>query len=188
MSQLFQTQDTPLAITLLTCGVPVPLHPVQQLPMPFINVYDPKILRDLGYGGGKWTIEDAVRDAWKNNRPGTIFYNFERNERLERIVAAWNKQKIAIRQQASLSGTGGQPIGECQLDEVEAAKFACQLFHNRKQTIEDWRLVSPFILIPGETSSEQETDGEGRTVIVTVGSYRGYFLDCTPEDRRHLRI
>lgn len=189
MSQLFQTQNTPLAVTLLTCGVPVP-RDEHDLPMPMMNVYDAETLRRLGYGGGQWKIEDAVRDAWKNKRPGIVVYNFVRSDLQHRLCEAWDKQSAFLQEQAfGQVGTGARHAGQSKLDPVEAVRFACQLFKNRKQTIEDWRIVTPFILLEGESRIESGgTDAEGREVSIVIGSYKGYFITASAEDRAHLKV
>lgn len=180
-NDIFQTQNTALAVTLATCGIPIPKLESGKY-CPFLNVYNAEILAKLGYRG--LDIETAVRTAHKEGKPGDIFYNFVRCPDQSRVCKAFGKQESLMRE-AERHGDGPTSTGTCTLNIDEAARFAAQLLTNRKKLASQWLLATPFILLEGEVTFEPSDDGETATV---VGSFTGYFLNASPAIRDHLRL
>jgi len=175
----YQTQDTALALTLSTCGVPF-FKDSEGRECPFVHIYTAAILRKLGYKG--IPFEDAARTARERGQNGIIVYNFERTELCERIITAYFKFSQAIAKADELK----RPLEtSINIDPIEAAKFGCQLLKNRRRftPLELCKGAVPYICIDGDSKTEQE---DGKTV--TIGSFKLLQLDASTEIREHLKV
>lgn len=178
--KLFQTQNTALAVTLATLGIPFATSDSGQ-PAPFLNIYDPGILKRLGYTG--WNLEDAARDAHAKGRPGIVHYQFQRTPLLEQIIAAYNKRH----EQIGAADHGLSPAPEeIDIDPEIAARLACQLLKNRSDMISGWKSAVPMLVIPGGTSSEADPTRPGGKVL--TGSCKMISLNASPATRAHIGL
>lgn len=178
--KIFQTQNTALAVTLATLGVPFATSASGQ-PAPFLNIYDPGILKRLGYTG--WNLEDAARDAHKHGRPGIVHYQFQRTPLLEKITAAYNKRHDQI---SSADFGAAAPPEEIDIDPELAARLACQLLKNRSDMIAGWKSAVPMLVIPGNTSTGSDPTRPGGKVV--TGSCKMISLNATAETRARLGL
>lgn len=175
MNQLFfQTQDTGLAVTLATAGVPF-MSGADGRPFPFFNVYTAAILRGYGYPAGM-PIETAARAAWKAGKRGRISYNFVRDELCDRLLKVWHAHgKTMSLADAADCGDSRLIVG-ANPDVI--AVICAQFCKNRKMLTESWRKVSPCIEA-GEMRTERGADGQ----IVMSGDLRLVSLNASPELR-----
>jgi hypothetical protein len=173
---LFQTQNTALAVTLATCGVPFATDPNGNA-IPFLNIYDAARLELLGYKG--WSLREAAHDAWKKGKPGKIIYNFQRTEELEKVIKGFDKRSAILAHPEFKDTDTTLP----HLSPEEYGALCCQLLHNRKMLLEGWKTAMPHISIMGATHSQSENGRE-----VTVGSFKVFSLNASPETLKKLGL
>ena len=179
-NQIFQTKDTALATTLATLGVPFAKNDSGQL-VAFLNVYDPGILKKLGYKG--WKMLAAAKDAHAKRRPGVIHYQFEKTPLLLAVVEAFNTRQAQIKDQ-DFARTA--PAEDIDIEPAVAARFACQLMNNRFDLINAWQTAVPMLSVPGETSVAPDPEKPG--VKVVTGSCRLVSINASPETLAHLGL
>ena len=175
----YQTQDTALALTLETCGVPF-FKDESGEPRPFVHIYTPQILRKLGYRGMR--IEEAARQAVEKGQNGIVVYNFERTELCEQIIQAYHKHSEAI----AVAEAANRPLEtRIEINPIDAARFACQLLRNRRNhtPAKLCQAIAPYICMMGEMKTETEGDK-----TVTVGSFKLIPLNASKELRRELNL
>lgn len=164
MQAFYQHKNLALAVTLATCGVPFPVDDGGR-PVPFIHFYDGATLKKiLGPDGAPlyagWNVQDAARDAWQRGYRGTVVYQSQRCEMLERILKAYDKHSDLI----ARSEASGLPIQTTlDIDPETAARLCCQFTKNRNTFQEGWRTVVPYVEI--SSTSRRTTEG-GHTAIV----------------------
>jgi hypothetical protein len=125
-----------------------------------LNVYDPGLLRKLGYKG--WKMLEAARDAISRKRPGVIHYQFLRTPLLEKITSAWQKVSDALKEE---NHGAAKPQIDIDADVEVLAKFACQLLANRPDLIAGWQTAASMLAVPGELASENDPTRPGGKVI-----------------------
>lgn len=161
MQKFWQTQNTALAVTLATCGVPFAKDETGN-DVPVLNIYDGATLKRLGYSG--WQLEDAARDAFRTGKRGLVVYQFETCLLLDRILKAYDTYSEGIRK----SETDGVPMDSVDVSPEDVARICCQFTKNRNVFVEGWRQVRPIVIEHGATRSYEEN---GRRV--TEGSFKG---------------
>jgi len=173
---LFQTQNTALAVTLATCGVPF-AEDEHGHAAPFLNIYDAEILRRHGYGGQP--IEQAALDAHRRGIAGKITYNFQRTPALEKVIKGFDSHMLAIRspELAQL------PPPVLAIDEEVAGRLCAQLMFNRKAIIDGWKTAIPMVAIYG--AMQKDTSGD-RTEV--RGSFKVYSLNASELIRAHIHV
>lgn len=155
----YQTSDTALATTLATLGVPFATD-AEGRPDPAHNVYDPGLLKKMGYIG--WRAIEAARDAHSKKRPGVVTYNFVRTATLEAVVKAWDTRMSQIKSN-DYGETAALPPVEVEPD--QAAIFAAQLWKNRHDIISGWQRARAFLCVPGETATANDPHRPGGKVV-----------------------
>lgn len=174
MKPIFQTQNTALAVTLATCGVPFPTDE-RGHPVPFVHFYDAPTLRRLGYQG--WAPLDAARDAARTGKRGNVVYNFERTDRLDDVIRIWDKHSLSIKEADS---AGRAAILTIPVDPQMVALICCQCLKNRSMMLEGWKTASPYYVVHGPTRQESAT--------VTVGSYKLISVNASADLREKISL
>jgi hypothetical protein len=177
-NQIFQTQNTALAVTLATLGVPF-AQTENGHPAPFLNIYDPACLRKLGYTG--WNLQEAAADAHAKGRPGNVHYQFQRTPTLETVVSAYNARHYQI-----VAADFSTPPEEIDIPPALAAKFACQLLKNRGDLIAGWKTAVPMLAIPGDTHTASDPERAGGKII--TGSCKLVSLNASAATKARLGL
>lgn len=170
----FRTQEAILAFALYICGVPEWMPPV--------NIYDEAIL--FTGGGGKkdargnilkssryagLTLEDAARQAFRENVKGHVEYWFERTRELDYFLKTYREQEAEIKAEGGNTDVGVRmraimeraAAPDNPMDEREAllrlATIALKTnvaFKNR------WKASKPFLRIssPGQVKRTGNTE------------------------------
>jgi len=180
MQETYQTQNTALAIALTTCGAEIPTDDSGN-PAPCVHLYDRDILARLGYSGRK--LEEAAQEAFDSGKKGLVVYQFVRNERLYKIIKAYDEQTNAIKKLEDGSRAPLQSSNAINISIEDAAKMICQVLHNRKGVLEAWKSVPATILIHGP---QRRCTENGRKVI--KGSMKAYSLGASAETRKRLGV
>lgn len=151
MKQFFQTQNTMLATALASAGVPFAEENGNRIPS--LCLYHAQNLARLGYKGQ--TLWDAAQDAWKRKRPGTVVYQFECCELLERVKSAFDKAKEKLVAQASQS-TGPNAAGTTwsNLEPEDFGRIAAFIAANRSWMMDSWWKTPPILGIYGDAVTE----------------------------------
>ena len=184
MTPLFQTQNTALAVTLATCGVPFDQHPRTGQPMPFLNYYSREILLGLGYKNSGLSLDDAARDAWQKGRCGLLVYVLQKVDPFEAVVKAFDEHSSMIARADEAAGRAGmQPLSALRVAPEIAAQICCQFAKNRKVMTEGWRTAIPWILLPGDVTTTRESGVEYR-----VGSMKLYQLGASADTKAKIGI
>ena len=181
---LYQTQNTALAVTLATFGVPY-WRDARGMEVRYLNLYDADLLKKMGYAGRD--IFEAATDAHLRGRNGIIVYNFERNGTLEKIIKGFESrgEKLAALSAVAATDVAVDPILPRPLDiSPEAAgELCCQWAANRRRMISEWPKAPAYVSISGSAKTENAGDK-----IITVGSFKLVSLQASMEIRRHLGL
>jgi len=183
--QIYQTADTPLAVTLATCGVPFDADPRTGQPMPFLHYYSAEILAKLGYKGSGLTIEEAARDALNRGRSGQIVYCFQRVAPIEDVLKAYQRHAAAIAAaNQTAGGHGSQVLARMPAVPPDlAAQICCQFAANRSAMLTGWKTAVPWIHYPGEMREESEGG-----VTYRVGSFKLVPLGATAATKARIGL
>jgi hypothetical protein len=179
-NNIYQTSHTPLAVLLSTLGVPF-AEDENGNARPFLLVYDPPTLRKHGYKG--WDIFEAATDAFAKGKPGIITYQFQRTATLEKLIEGYNKR---LKSMSAADRGDGPAHQELDIDPVQAAMFAAQLFRNRSHLINGWKTAQPMVLMPGGVTTGADPDRPGGKVI--TGSAKMISLNAGPELRQKIGL
>ncbi len=172
----YQTRDSALATTLSILGVPFAKDDAGQT-IPFINVYDPGLLRQKGCKG--MPILKAVQHCLDKGIPGAIHYQFERTPILDVVSAAWAKQTDEL--SAEAFGTAPAPTS-VDLDPALVARVCCIFSATRKHIVSGWQTAIPYLVVPGESTVTNDPRTDGGKII--SGSFKMISLRPWPTDER----
>ena len=176
MQKFYQTNNTMLATALASAGVPFAEENEKRIPS--VCLYHAENLGRMGYKGKP--LWESAHDAWKRKRPGTIVYQFERCELLDRIITAYDKMRKTLDAQAGQQSGPNLP-GETwpDLQPEDFARIAAFLASNRTWLMDAWWQSPPLLAIYGTATTEDNVQTNSAKIIS---------LNASEETRRKLGI
>lgn len=147
MQSFYQTQNTMLATALASAGVPFAEENGKRIPS--LCQYHAQNLAKLGYKGKP--LWEAAHDAWKRKLPGTIVYQFERCELLDRVISAYDKMKAKLSKEA-IGHDQGMTWAELQPEDF--GRIAAFIAANRSWLMDAWWKQPPILCIYGDATTE----------------------------------